>query len=142
MVNATKAALLNHYFGGPDLARPSNLYVGLSTTTPTATGSNFTQPSGNGYARAQIVNTGASWNTATTADPSVKSNAQTIEFSTATGNWGTITHWGLFTASSGGTPIVTGAIVDAGGNPSPKTISAGMKPEIAPGALQIRLRNG
>jgi hypothetical protein len=105
MTNAQKAKLLDHYYGGPDLARPATLYIGLSTTTPTDTGANFTEPVGNDYARVAVVNNDTTWVTATVANPSVKKNGAPIEFPEATGNWGTITHWGIFEAATGGTCV-------------------------------------
>ena len=52
-----------------------------------------------GYARVSTA--GADWNTATDADPSVVTNANAIEFPTASGSWGTVTHFALYDAATG-----------------------------------------
>lgn len=113
-VNSVRKALLDNYFGKSTLTPPDNLYVGLSSTTPAADGSGFTEPSGGGYARVQT--SPADWNAATEANPAVLDNASAVTFPTATGNWAAganLTHAGLFTAASGGTPVAWGALATA-----------------------------
>jgi len=55
------------------------------------------EPSGNGYAR--VATTGASWDAASSG---ATANAAAIEFPEASGDWGTITHFALFDAITGG----------------------------------------
>lgn len=104
--NAIKAALLDAYFGDNGLTVPASLYVGLSSTSPTVTGGNVTEPSTGGYARVEITNTGASdWNAATSADPSVKDNSVEITFPQSTAAWlagADLTHFVIYTAASAG----------------------------------------
>lgn len=121
MTPAAKASVLNGFIGkssaGPILA---NCYIGLSTTTPNADGSNFTEPSGGDYARAII---GLSLQPATQVmgvpvDGYVE-NTAIIFFPEATASWGTLTHFGLFAGSSGGSPLIFGALT------SPIAVSSG-----------------
>ena len=135
MTNAQKAKLLDHYYGGPDLTRPATLYIGLSTTTPTDAGANFTEPVGNGYARIAVTNDSTKWNSATSANPSVKTNKVQLEFPEATGNWGTITHWGIFEVSTGGTCVDWAALELA------KAISTGDVARFKAADLKIQLQN-
>lgn len=87
---------------------PTPVYIGLSTTTPTDAGANFTEPVGFGYARVSVANNATQW---PNASGGIKSNANTQSFPNAAGgSWGTATHFGIFTASSGGTPVITGAL--------------------------------
>lgn len=82
--------------------------MGLSTTTPNDDGTGFTEPIGNAYARVSITNNVTNWPAASTAaSVTSKSNGTAITFPNPTGTWGLIGFWGLFTASSGGTPLYT-----------------------------------
>ena len=93
-----------------------NCYVGLSTTTPTAAGGNFSEPSSStGYERASIGDLN------TTISAQVANDA-IIFFNETLGSYGTITYFGLFTAKTGGTPFFVGELTD------PLTIDTGYVP--------------
>lgn len=94
--------ILDHITGKAEFAKPT-AYVGLSTADPTDDGSGLAEPSGGSYARVQT--SAANWNSA--ASGSI-SNAQDITFPEATGSWGTITHFALFDAESGGNMLAHG----------------------------------
>lgn len=83
------------------LTQPTNVYVALHTADPGADGQSGNEVSGGSYAR--VSTSGSDWNAGTTADPSVTSNANTITFPQATASWGTVTHFSLWTSSSGTT---------------------------------------
>ena len=96
--------ILNHIFG-KDNYTPPILYVALSTTDPLDDASGLTEPAGNAYAR---VETSASdWNAASGGS---LDNADDIIFPKATGSWGTITHFALFDAETGGNMLAHGAM--------------------------------
>lgn len=78
-------------------------YVGFSSTTPTETGTNVTEPTAGAYARKAL--TAATWNAATGGDPSSASYGAQITFNQATGGWGTLTHALIFSALTLGTGI-------------------------------------
>lgn len=129
--NAYAVAILQHVFKMSNLTAITNLYVGLSTTTPADDGTNITEPSGNAYAR---VSTAASdWNTPTSANPSVVTNATTITFPEATGAWGTVTHAVLYSASSGGTKIGVAALTQS------QAVVSGNTPKYNPGDFTFTL---
>lgn len=81
------------------------VYVGLSTADPGEDASGLAEPSGNGYAR--VVTSGSTWNAASSGSAT---NAAAITFPTATGSWGTITHFATFDASSGGNMLASNAL--------------------------------
>lgn len=83
-------------------------YIGLSTTTPTAAGGNFTEPgSATGYARAQF-------GTQDTSKVAQIANGAIIFFNESLGSgYGTVTHFGLFSSASGGTPFFIGELESA-----------------------------
>ena len=123
--------LLDHLFMGTALTQPTNLWVGLSTTTPTATGGNVTEPSGNAYARVSTAD--ADWAAATAANPSVVTNANAVTFPTATGSWGTVTHVTLHTASSGGAVVGFAALTAS------KAVTTDDTVEFAVGDLDVEM---
>jgi hypothetical protein len=70
--------------------------VALFTAAPSDAGGG-TEVTGGSYARVTTV--AADWNTAASGSTT---NAQVISFPTASANWGTVTHFALFDAASGG----------------------------------------
>ncbi len=136
LTNQRKADILNALYGGAALTVGANVHIALSTTTPTSAGANFTEPSGSAYGRVSVANNPTNFPAATVANPSVKSNGVEITFPAATGNWGTLTHFGIFTAASGG------VLLDWGPLPTPKTIGSGDTARFAVGALVMRQTDG
>lgn len=125
--NYTEDALLNHLFGKGNYAPPT-IYVGLSTADPGDSGAGLSEPTGNGYARVET--TGADWNTAAGG---LLDNGNMILLGPATGNWGTLTHFALFDAATGGHLLLHGALAQ------PKTIDSGDSARFASGELNITL---
>jgi len=119
--------VLDHLFG-KGAYTPPTVYVGLSTADPTDDGSGLAEPSGSGYAR--LATTGASWGT---ASGGALSNASAIEFAIATGSWGTITHFALFDALSGGNILAHGTLT------TPRAVTAGITPRFSIGELDVDL---
>ncbi len=121
----TEDALLNHLFGKGNYAPPT-IHVGLSTADPGDSGAGLSEPNGNGYARVET--TGADWNVAANG---LLDNANAILLGPATGDWGTLTHFALFDASTGGHLLLHGALTQ------PKTIESGDSARFASGELDI-----
>jgi len=118
-------------------------WIALSTTAPNADGTGVTEPSGNGYSRIptrynimsgmqQYVSNfpnSATYDSGT--DKYSISNTKDIYFYEATGSWGTITHFAIFSSSSGGNMIAYGALN------SPISPAADTIPVIRAGQLTI-----
>ncbi len=120
--------MLDARFGAVASSAPATYYVGLSTTTPTNTGSNITEPSGNAYARVAVTNNTTNWPAAASRS---KSNGTTITFPTATGSWGTVTHFVLFDAATAGNMRAWGALTAS------QSVASGATPDFPVGALVI-----
>lgn len=103
--------------------RPTAWYVGLFTAAPGEAGGG-TEISGNGYARQAVTFT-VSGNLAT--------NSAAIEWPTATGSWGTITHIAVFDALTTGNMLVYATLTAS------KTISTGDVLRIPSGDLDVTL---
>lgn len=99
--NTFETHVLQYVFTTDSVTRPTAWYVGLFTANPTDTGSAATELSGASYARVSASFT-VSGNEATTS--------AAVEFAAATGSWGTITHIGIFDASTGGNLIAHSAL--------------------------------
>ena len=110
MSNYLENALINATLRNTTYTSPSTVYAALFTTDPTDAGTG-TEVSGGSYAR-QAITFGAPSNGAST-------NSAAVEFPQATGNWGTITHFGIYDASSSGNLLYHGALT------SSKTIETG-----------------
>ena len=124
MSNYLENALINHTLRNSALSAPSAVYVSLHTANPDedASGSEL---SGSAYAR-QAATFGAPSNgvSTTTAD---------INYPQATGSWGTVSHIGIWDASSSGNMLYYTAL-DAS-----KTIATGDILKIAAGSLTVTL---
>jgi hypothetical protein len=92
--------ILNHVVGKTTIFTMPTAYVALFTATGTDAGSGFSEPSGGAYAR--VATAAADWNTATGSAPSQITNANPVNFPTATANWGNIIAFGVYDASTAG----------------------------------------
>jgi hypothetical protein len=123
-------------FGGTAYTVPTTLYVGLSTTTPSANGTGVTEPSGGGYARVAVTNNTTNWAPAGT-QPSTgqqQINNTAITFPSATASWGTVTYVVIYDAPTGGNLLAFGALTTS------QTINSGDTASFAAGALTITLQ--
>jgi len=91
--------ILDKNFGASAYSEPSTYYFGLSTTTISISGTGATEPSGGSYARVSFTNNKTNWSTASNA---ALTNNTAITFPESTASWGTITHAGIWDASSSG----------------------------------------
>jgi hypothetical protein len=119
--------ILDHLFGKNNYTPPT-IHVGLSTADPGDDGAGLNEPTGNGYARVHTEP--ADWNVAASG---LLDNANTITFNVATGNWGTLTHFALFDAASGGNMLAHGALTQA------KIVSSGDTARCVAGDLEVTL---
>ena len=119
--------ILDHIFGKGNYTPPT-IFVGLSTADPLDDASSLAEPSGNGYARVQT--SASDWNAASGGS---LDNADDITFAQATGSWGTITHFALFDAATGGNVLAHGALSQS------KTISSSDIARFESGDLDISL---
>lgn len=101
--NNAENLLLNWVLTNGAVTRPTAWYVALFTTDPTDADTG-TEVSGGSYARTAVTF-------------SVTGNAATntggVEFPAATANWGTVSHIGVYDASTGGNLIFHSALTTA-----------------------------
>jgi len=119
--------VLDHLFGKGSYTPPT-IYVGLSTANPDEDASGLAEPSGSGYAR--VTTAGSDWDA---ASGGATANATAITFPTASGSWGTITHFAIFDASSAGNMLAYGEL------DSPQAITTDQTPRFSIGAFDVTL---
>lgn len=115
-------ALLNHILRNVAYTSPTTVYAALFTTATTEAGGG-TEVAGGGYARQAVtfaVPTGGS-----------TSNSAPVTFGPATAAWGTVTHFAIMDAVSGGNMLIHNALT------TPKTIGVGDTATFATGNLTV-----
>lgn len=112
----------DHIVGKTSYTMPT-AYVALFTAAPSDAGGG-TEVTGGSYARK--VTAGADWNASSAGSIS---NANAITFVTATGSWGTVTHFGVFDASTAGNLLFWAVLTNS------KTIGTGDTASFAAGTL-------
>lgn len=123
--NHLETEILDHVFGGNAYTAPGTLYLALHTANPDEDGSGTeVSTSGTAYARETVAFT-VSGNTATTS--------AAVEYATATANFGTVSHVGVWDASTAGNLLAYAALT------SSKTIETGDVFRVPAGDLDITL---
>lgn len=122
---------------------PTNLYVGLLTAAPSDTGGG-TEVTGGSYARVTVASSLANWagtqaaasTTASTGTSGTTSNNGAITFPAPTANWGSVTHLGIYDASSSGNLLYWSPLTVS------KTVNNGdAAPSFAPATLSVQVDN-
>lgn len=121
--------IVDHVLRGTVYTAPATVYVSLHSASPTdAGGSEIT---GTSYARVAITGSTANWSAHGAGGPT--SNVSAITFPQAGGSWGTVTHIGIYDASSSGNLLFHGALTAS------KAIGANDTFQIAANDLDITL---
>ena len=121
--NFLETEILDHVFAGAAYSAPSQHYLGLFTAAPGEAGGG-TELSGSAYVRKAV---------AFATSGATTSNNAAIEFPTATGSWGTVTHVGVFDAASSGNLMAYATLS------SSKAIATGDVFRVPSGDLDITL---
>lgn len=122
--NYLETEILDHVFAGAAYTAPTTKYLALFTAVADGEAGSVTEVSGGGYARQTV---------AFTTSGNTTSNSAAVEFPTATANYGTVTHVGVYDASSSGN-LMAYATLSAS-----KTIETGDVFRVPSGDLDITL---
>ena len=106
--------------------RPTAWYVALYTAAPSDSGGG-TEVSGSGYTRKSVTFAAA------TSPGGTTSNTGAVSFTASGGSWGTITHMGIFDASTSGNLLWHGALTTS------KSVGDGDTLEFAIGNIDLTL---
>ena len=143
MTNAAEANLLNLLFlnidwanigdaaGLQNSAAAGSFHISLHTADPGEAGNQTTNETAyTSYARVAVARTGGGW----TLTSQTISNTALVQFPQCTGGTSTVTHFGIGTdASAAGNLLLKGALT------SSLSISNGIQPQFAAGALTVTL---
>jgi len=118
--------LLNWLMTTDSVTRPTAWYLALFTAAPSDSGGG-TEVSGSGYSRQTIAFGTASGTGGTT------SNTGDVSFTASGGSFGTVSHVGIFDASTGGNLLWHGAMTAS------KTIADGDTLEFSTGNVDLTI---
>ena len=121
-----EALLLDWLMTNGTATRPTAWYVGLFTAAPSDSGGG-TEVSTGGYARQSVTFDAASSPGGTT------SNSGAVSFTASGGDYGTVTHIGIFDASTSGNLLWHGALTAS------KTVADGDTLEFSAGNIDLTL---
>jgi hypothetical protein len=128
--------LIDYYNRGGTGNAPSTWYVGLMTAATACDAGTVTEVTGGSYARVSVANSSAQWDAAGGSTDGTTANTNAITFPTPSADWGQVTHFGLWDASSSGNLWVCSALTAS------KNINDGdPAPSFAAGALTIQYDN-
>ena len=138
--NYLEDKIINHLFGddtgasGADhYTAPTTWYVGLQTAAPSDSAAG-TEVSGGAYARQSVAWTLASGGTAEA------SNTASLTWASATTDWGTVTHAGVYDALTGGNLVAFETLTKTDfSTANPKVVNTGDIFKIDAGNLKIQL---
>lgn len=112
-----------------DPGLPSTYYIGLSSTEPSEDGTNVTEPeSAAGYSRVEM--TGLS----EPVNGEVK-NSVAIDFDESTDEWGTMTHFVIYDAPTGGNLLMYGELSTS------RSVEAGTIMTLKKESLKLSVKN-
>lgn len=134
--------LIDHVFRATAFTMPAAIHVALLTAAPSDTGGG-TEVSGGSYARVAVAPSVANWKStngttsgASSGTGGTTTNAAAVTFPAPTGNWGVITHFAIYDASSAGNLLFWGALT------LPKTVNNGdSAPSFAIDVLSVQIDN-
>lgn len=122
-----ESKILNYIFNKEGFTPPT-IFVGLSAADPTDDGTALAEPGGNNYSRVQT--SASDWNV---SSGGILNNLSVIVFAMATGNWGSITHFVLFDAATGGNMLAYGSLGES------RTVGAGDIVKFGVSEMEIKL---
>lgn len=109
-------------------ALPESYYIGLSSTAPAVDGTGVTEPAGGAYARVELTGL-------TQPDNGEIENGATVTFAESTADWGTMTHYVVFDAATGGNLLFYSALTHQ------RVVDVDTIVAFKPGELTITLQN-
>lgn len=127
--------LIKHLFRTGSYTKPTVMAVALFTAAPSDSGGG-TEVSGGSYARVDVPPLDANWDAVGGAGTDGHtSNTADIVFPAPTANWGVITHFGLFDATTAGNLLFHGALTASktvnNGDPAPKFVAGALDVTLA-----------
>lgn len=143
MTDNLENSLVDWFFRAQAFTPPGTIHVALLTAACSDSAAG-TEVSGGSYARVAVTSSLANWagtqsagsTSASSGTTGTTSNNSAITFPAPSANWGTVSHFALMSASSGGTMYVCAALTNS------KTVNNGdAAPSFAAAALTFQIDN-
>ena len=135
LTNYTENNIINHIFRTAAFTKPANLYIGLITAVTTPETGAVTEVTGGSYTRIARNPLDANWVDSANLNDGTTSNVATIQFPAATADWGTVTHFGIWDAATGGNLLIYASLT------ANRNITNGTTPSFGAGALTFQIDN-
>ena len=133
--------LIDHVFRGTAYTAPATLYVALFTSS-CSDSAGGTEAAWTSYARPSITSNGTNWANTQASGTGVSSgtggttsNSSAINWATPGSGPTTVTHWGIYDASTSGNLLICAALTTS------KVINSGDSVSFAGGALTVQIDN-
>ncbi len=97
-------ALINHVFRGQNYAAPNGIYLALFVADPTDNNITANEVSASWYGRQPVNSWAAPTGTAVST-----ANSNQVVYNAVSGSAVTVTHWGLYDATTSGNLLASGA---------------------------------
>lgn len=142
MTDYLENKILDWLLRGQAYTPPATSYIGLLTAAPSDSAAG-TEVTGGSYARVAVTSNATNWNSsdgdndaASSGTDGTTENDVVVTFPAPTANWGSVTHFGIYDAASGGNLLIHAALSTA------KTINNGdAAPSFAVAALSFQIDN-
>lgn len=134
LTNYLENKLIDHIFQNTAFTGPTTLYVALFTAVTDGEAGTVTEVSGGSYARVGVTASLSNWADAT-GNNGTTSNVNVITFPTASADWGTVTHFGIYDASTAGNLLIYAALTTS------RSITNGSTASFAASSLTVQLDN-
>lgn len=136
LTNYTENKLIDHIFRTAKWTPSGLIFIGLATAVTNAGNEalTITEVIGGSYARVARTPIDANWD-APVNNNGTTANTASIQFPTATANWGTVTHFVIYDAATVGNALIYAELTN------PRTITDGTTPSFAIGALTFQIDN-
>jgi hypothetical protein len=134
LTDYTENEIIKHIFRTGSFTKPTAIYIGLMSAAAAPEAGTVTELTGNGYARVSVAPLDANW-AAPSAGNGTTSNVAAITFPTATADWATATHFGIWDASTAGNLLVYATLTAS------RTVTNGSTASFAIGALTFQIDN-
>jgi hypothetical protein len=132
--NYAETQIINHIFRTASFTKPTTLNLALFTAVTDGEVPTVTELTGNGYARVACNPLDANWSAPVSGNGTTY-NVATITFPAATADWGTITHFGIYDASTAGNLLIYAPLTIA------RNITNGSTPSFAATSLTFQVDN-
>lgn len=134
LTNYLENKLIDHILQNTAFTSPATLYVALFTAVTDGEAGTVTEVATGSYARVAVTASVSNWSDAT-GNNGTTANVNTVTFPTATVDWGTVTHFGIYDAPTAGNLLIYAALTAS------RNITTGSTPSFAASALTIQLDN-